>query len=57
MGPPSGGRWVYIVETVVDDVPDGISAEDHQAGLTSSLANLADHVVQGRVQTNTGHRC
>ena len=27
-----------------DDVPDGISAEDHAAGLSSSLANLAAHV-------------
>ena len=38
------------VEIVADDVPDGISAEDHQAGLTSSLANLAEHVMQGRVR-------
>ena len=27
-----------------DDVPNGISAEDHAAGLASSLANLARHV-------------
>jgi uncharacterized protein YndB with AHSA1/START domain len=27
-----------------DDVPDGISAEDHAAGLASSLANLAAYV-------------
>ena len=27
-----------------DDVPDGISAEDHAAGLASSLANLAAHL-------------
>jgi len=29
------------VDIVADDVPDGISAEDHAAGLASSLANLA----------------
>ena len=27
-----------------DDVPDGISAEDHEAGMTSSLDNLAGYV-------------
>ncbi|HEX5946590.1 MAG TPA: SRPBCC family protein [Acidimicrobiales bacterium] len=32
------------VEFRADDVPDGISAEDHAAGLTSSLANLAAYV-------------
>jgi uncharacterized protein YndB with AHSA1/START domain len=32
------------VEIVADDVPDGISAEDHAAGLTSSLENLARHL-------------
>ena len=34
------------VDIVAEDVPDGISAEDHAAGLSSSLANLADHVEQ-----------
>jgi uncharacterized protein YndB with AHSA1/START domain len=29
------------VDIRADDVPDGISAEDHAAGLASSLANLA----------------
>jgi uncharacterized protein YndB with AHSA1/START domain len=29
-----------------DDVPSGISAEDHAAGLASSLANLAAYVEQ-----------
>ncbi|HEU4842413.1 MAG TPA: SRPBCC domain-containing protein [Ilumatobacteraceae bacterium] len=33
-----------LVEFVADDVPDGISAEDHAAGLASSLANLAAHL-------------
>lgn len=33
-----------LVEIRADDVPEGISAEDHQAGLASSLANLAAHV-------------
>lgn len=32
------------VEIRADDVPDGISAEDHAAGLASSLANLAVHL-------------
>lgn len=32
------------VDITADDVPDGISPEDHAAGLASSLANLADHL-------------
>src|SRR3954447_3627808 len=32
------------VDITADDVPDGISAGDHAAGLASSLANLADHL-------------
>ena len=32
------------VDITADDVPDGISEEDHAAGLASSLANLADYV-------------
>jgi uncharacterized protein YndB with AHSA1/START domain len=32
------------VDIRADDVPSGISAEDHAAGLASSLANLADYV-------------
>jgi uncharacterized protein YndB with AHSA1/START domain len=32
------------VDIVAEDVPDGISPEDHAAGLTSSLANLAAYV-------------
>lgn len=34
----SGGTWVEIV---ADNVPEGISAEDHAAGPASSLENLA----------------
>lgn len=37
-----GGRT--RVDITADDVPDGISAEDHAAGLASSLAKLADHL-------------
>lgn len=37
----AGGSLVEITAT---NVPDGISAEDHSAGMTSSLANLAEHV-------------
>jgi uncharacterized protein YndB with AHSA1/START domain len=32
------------VSIVAEDVPDGISAEDHAAGLASSLANLAGYL-------------
>jgi hypothetical protein len=32
------------VDIVADDVPDGISAEDHAAGLNSSLENLAAYL-------------
>ena len=32
------------VEITADGVPDGISADDHAAGLTSSLENLASYV-------------
>ena len=35
------------VEIVADGVPDGISADDHAAGLTSSLENLAGFVEAG----------
>jgi uncharacterized protein YndB with AHSA1/START domain len=34
------------VDIVAEDVPDGISAEDHAAGLASSLTNLAAYVEQ-----------
>lgn len=32
------------VDITADHVPDGISPEDHAAGLTSSLVNLADYL-------------
>jgi uncharacterized protein YndB with AHSA1/START domain len=32
------------IDVTADDVPDGISAEDHATGLASSLANLADYL-------------
>ena len=35
------------VEIRADDVPDGISAEDHAAGLSSSLENLAAYLQGG----------
>ncbi|MBV9379506.1 MAG: SRPBCC family protein [Streptosporangiaceae bacterium] len=34
------------VNIVAEDVPDGISAEDHAAGLASSLAKLAAYLEQ-----------
>jgi uncharacterized protein YndB with AHSA1/START domain len=33
-----------LVEITADDVPDGISADDHAAGMASSLEHLARHV-------------
>jgi len=36
------------VEFRADDVPVGISAEDHAAGLTSSLSNLATYLERSR---------
>lgn len=36
------------VDIRADQVPDGISAEDHAAGLASSLANLAPTSNGGR---------
>ena len=33
-----------LVEIRADDVPDGIAAEDHAAGMASSLENLATHL-------------
>jgi uncharacterized protein YndB with AHSA1/START domain len=33
-----------LVEITADDVPDGISGDDHAAGIASSLANLAEHL-------------
>jgi len=41
LSPAEGGTRVEIR---ADDVPDGISADDHAAGLASSLQNLADYV-------------
>lgn len=34
------------VEITADDVPDGISAADHAAGMSSSLDNLARYLAQ-----------
>jgi uncharacterized protein YndB with AHSA1/START domain len=35
-----------LVEITAEDVPDGISADDHSAGMASSLANLAEHLAK-----------
>jgi uncharacterized protein YndB with AHSA1/START domain len=32
------------IDVIADDVPDGISAEDHATGLASSLTNRAEYV-------------
>lgn len=39
--PAEGGSRVDIT---ADNVPDGVSAEDHAAGMSSSLAQLAEHL-------------
>ncbi len=41
VGPADGGSRVTLT---AEDVPSGISTEDHEAGLRSSLANLAAYV-------------
>ena len=33
-----------IVEFIADNVPDGISADDHAVGLAASLENLAGYL-------------
>jgi uncharacterized protein YndB with AHSA1/START domain len=33
-----------LVEIVAENVPDGISADDHAVGMASSLAKLAEHL-------------
>jgi hypothetical protein len=38
------GEGATRVDITADNVPDGISAEDHAAGLASSLAKLADYI-------------
>ena len=43
VSPAGAGTRVSIV---AEDVPDGISAEDHAAGLASSLVKLAAYVEQ-----------
>ena len=43
VAPVPGGTRVDII---ADDVPDGISEEDHAAGLASSLANLAEYLAK-----------
>lgn len=35
-----------LVEIAADNVPDGISADDHAAGMDSSLENLAAHLAR-----------
>lgn len=32
------------VDIIADNVPDGITADDHEAGLVSSLVNLAEYL-------------
>ncbi|MCK1794797.1 SRPBCC domain-containing protein [Streptomyces sp. XM4193] len=41
--PGDGGT---LMEIRAEDVPSGISAEDHAAGLSSSLSHLAAHLAQ-----------
>lgn len=45
LGATDGGT---LVEITAEHVPDGISADDHAAGMASSLANLAEYVERDR---------
>ncbi|PZR00406.1 MAG: ATPase [Cereibacter sphaeroides] len=51
--PVTGGTKVTCTAL---NVPPGISAEDHQAGLSASLAQLAAHVEGRQAGTNPGER-
>ena len=42
------------VDMCAEDVPSGISAEDHETGMSSSLANLAAYVAELKNSTCTG---
>ena len=42
------------VDIRAEDVPPGISAEDHEAGMSSSLANLAAFVCEFKDSTGVG---
>jgi uncharacterized protein YndB with AHSA1/START domain len=42
------------VDVHAADVPPGISAEDHEAGMSSSLANLAAYVAKSKNSTRIG---
>lgn len=46
-------RHGTLIETRADDVPHGISADDHATGLASSLENLARHVTGASIQAHT----
>jgi hypothetical protein len=37
-----------LVEITAEDVPEGIGAQDHAAGMHSSLANLAAYLACAR---------
>ena len=43
LAPVGGGTRVEVIAT---NVPAGVSPEDHSAGLSSSLANLADWLAE-----------
>ncbi|MFI2782589.1 SRPBCC family protein [Streptomyces sp. ALB3] len=42
------------VDIIAEDVPDGVSAEDHAEGLSSTLANLAAYAESGRPPADVG---
>lgn len=54
LAPADGGTRV---EFRADDVPDGISAEDHATGLSSSLANLAGYLEREQPQAEEAEKC
>ncbi len=43
------------MDITADDVPDGISPDDHAAGLASSLSNLADYLERQPARPPTNH--
>lgn len=49
--PLAGGTEITVV---CDNVPPGISAKDHEAGLTSSLQNLASYLQCNPQQDHIG---
>ncbi|HIT75844.1 MAG TPA: SRPBCC domain-containing protein [Candidatus Avipropionibacterium avicola] len=50
---PLNGGHASVVEMRAEHVPYGIDQSDHLAGMSSSLANLADHLAEHRSTTQS----